>query len=163
MNTSRCLHYISHSVGAVVGIEQTHYTVIENVGAVEVCAVVFSPDISCPIEFSFSIQVTVTDRTTGTLYFISQSESAHATSYNSGYFTVPAMEYDETLMFAVCETRKCVAIAVTDDQADEPDEAINIHLGRTADLHPQIDLSPVDGEILVVDDDGEQKNIHSNI
>ena len=90
----------------------------------------------------------------------SQSESAHTTSYNSVYFTVPAMEYDETLMFAACETQKCVAIAVTDDQAeDEPDGAINFHLGRTADLHPRIDLNPVDGEIQVFDDNGEQKNI----
>ena len=54
-------------------------------------------------------------------------------------------------MFAVCETRKCVAITVTDDQTDEPDGAINFHL--------RIDLNPVDGEIQVFDDDGEQKNI----
>ena len=71
----------------------------------------------------------------------SQSESAHTTSYNSVYFTVPAMEYDETLTFAACETCKCVAIAVTDDQADERDGAINFHLGKTADPHPRIDLN----------------------
>ena len=68
---------ISHSIGAVVGLEQTQYTLLENVGAVEVCAVVFSPNISCPIEFSFSLQVTVTDRTTGTLYYIAKVKVPH--------------------------------------------------------------------------------------
>ena len=34
---------------AVVGLDRTTYNVSENVGVVEVCAIVYSPDIDCPI------------------------------------------------------------------------------------------------------------------
>ena len=40
---------------AVVGLERTAYRVVENVTVFEVCAVVYSPQISCPIEFPFTI------------------------------------------------------------------------------------------------------------
>ena len=40
---------------AEVGLERTFYQVLEDVGVVEVCAVVSSPNITCPIEFSFAV------------------------------------------------------------------------------------------------------------
>ena len=42
---------------ALVGLESTFYNVSENEGVVEVCAVVYSPDISCPINFAFDVKV----------------------------------------------------------------------------------------------------------
>ena len=41
--------------GAVVGLEQTLYCVREDVGTLEMCAVVYSPKINCPIQLSFNV------------------------------------------------------------------------------------------------------------
>ena len=48
---------------AVVGLEMTVYSVSEGDGNVEVCAVVHSPNIDCPIEFSFAVNLTTKDGT----------------------------------------------------------------------------------------------------
>ena len=42
---------------AVVGLEEISYRVVENEGVVEVCVVVYSPIIECPIEFPFSVSL----------------------------------------------------------------------------------------------------------
>ena len=42
---------------AVVGLEETFYRVSESVGVVVVCAIVYSPNISCPIEFPFNVNL----------------------------------------------------------------------------------------------------------
>ena len=60
-----------------------------------------------------------------------------------------------TLMFEPCETRRCVNVTIMDDFIDEPDESFFYKLRRTPDLHPRITLDPVDGEIVIVDDDGQ--------
>ena len=44
-------------VVAVVGLEKTFYQVTEDVGVVEVCAIVYSPNITCPIEFPFNVHL----------------------------------------------------------------------------------------------------------
>ena len=53
------------STEAVVGLERTIFTVMENVGVVELCARVFEPDIECPIEFPFDVVLSTADRTAG--------------------------------------------------------------------------------------------------
>ena len=50
---------------AVVGLERTLYQVLENVGVVEVCAILYSPNssIPCPIKFGFDVSLsTSSDR-----------------------------------------------------------------------------------------------------
>lgn len=42
---------------AVIGFEETVYIVTENVYLVEVCAIVYTPNISCPIGFNFTIDI----------------------------------------------------------------------------------------------------------
>ena len=72
------------------------------------------------------------------------------------FYTVHTLDYralDEALIFDACKTRKCVNVTVTDDVVDETEESFTFHLSRTVDLHPHITLDPVDGEILIVDDD----------
>ena len=54
---------------AVVGLEKTLYSVSEDEGVVEVCAIVYSPTIDCPIEFSFNVNLSTSDRTAGILLF----------------------------------------------------------------------------------------------
>ena len=46
-----------HAV-AVVGLEGTLYQVSEYAGVVEVCTIVYSPMIECPIQFPFDVRLT---------------------------------------------------------------------------------------------------------
>ena len=43
---------------ATVGLQKTVYEVDENVGTVQLCAIVHRPNMSCPITFAFDIPVT---------------------------------------------------------------------------------------------------------
>ena len=53
---------------ARVGLEQTYYEVSEDVGVVEVCAVVYMPDPSgpCPIDFDFTVLLSTVAMSAGT-------------------------------------------------------------------------------------------------
>ena len=46
---------------AVVDMEETSYVVTEGDGGLTVCAVVSSPDIDCPVDFRFTINLSVGD------------------------------------------------------------------------------------------------------
>ena len=50
---------------AVVGLEVTFYQVSEDVGVVEVCSLVYSPTIDCPIEFPFDVRLSTRDGSAG--------------------------------------------------------------------------------------------------
>ena len=50
---------------AVVGLETTFYSVLEDVGVVEVCAIIYNPNISCPIAFPFGVHLSTGDNTAG--------------------------------------------------------------------------------------------------
>ena len=60
------------------------------------------------------------------------------------------------LMFSECERQRCLNVTVTQDLVKEPDEIFTVHMNRTIDLSPRIDLDPVDERIEIVDDDSEQ-------
>ena len=90
------------------------------------------------------------------------SKIAHTTlpHYNSIlYTTVAPSDYeslDMVLMFGECERRKCVNVTIVDEFEDEPDENFSYHLVETPNgLHPNIELKPVDGEIVIEDNDGK--------
>ena len=42
---------------AIVGLERTFFNVSEDVGVVELCAIVISPVITCPITFPFDVRL----------------------------------------------------------------------------------------------------------
>ena len=50
---------------AVVGWEKTFYLTREDNVIFFVCAVVFDPDLECPVSFSFNISFTTADGTAG--------------------------------------------------------------------------------------------------
>ena len=51
---------------AVVGLERTIFTVQEDVGVVELCAIVYEPSgIDCPIDFPFDVRLSTWDDTAG--------------------------------------------------------------------------------------------------
>ena len=49
----------------MVDLEQTIRIVSEDVGVVELCAVVYEPDIECPIKFPFDVSLSTRDDTAG--------------------------------------------------------------------------------------------------
>ena len=59
--------FLSYSAGARVGLEQTFFRENEDVGGIELCAVVFEPDIECPIKFPFDVQLYTADGSAGKL------------------------------------------------------------------------------------------------
>ena len=62
------LHFLCshlHTAEAVVGLEKTFYQVSEDVGVVEVCAIVYSPIITCPVAFPFDVRLSTEDFTAG--------------------------------------------------------------------------------------------------
>ena len=60
-----CLHSLNYYTAAVVGLETTFYQVSENVGVVNVCAVVRNPPIMCPIAFPFNVNLSTADKSAG--------------------------------------------------------------------------------------------------
>ena len=48
-----------------MGLERIFYSVSENEGVAEVCAVIYSPTIDCPTEFSFDVRLTTNDSSDG--------------------------------------------------------------------------------------------------
>ena len=51
---------------ARVGFEESFYEVDEAVETVEICAALFQPNVTCPIEFNFSVTFETRDETAGT-------------------------------------------------------------------------------------------------
>ena len=51
----------------MVGLEKMFYNVSEDVGVVEVCAIVYSPTIDCPIAFPFNVTLSTGDNTAGNI------------------------------------------------------------------------------------------------
>ena len=50
---------------AMVGFESSQYSVRENEGVVQVCAVVQHPEVNCVINFPFNILLSVSDGSAG--------------------------------------------------------------------------------------------------
>ena len=48
-----------------MGLEMTIYSIFEDVGVVEVCAIVYSPTVDCPIAFPFDVSLSTSDNTAG--------------------------------------------------------------------------------------------------
>ena len=58
---------------AVVGLERTFTQVFEDVDVVEVCAIVRSPTIDCPIGFPFIVSLETRSGTAGRDFIMSHS------------------------------------------------------------------------------------------
>ena len=60
-NKTETLLHMCPSSEAMVGLESTLYTVSEDEGLVEVCAVVYSPSGDCPITYPFNVVLSTED------------------------------------------------------------------------------------------------------
>ena len=60
-----------------------------------------------------------------------------------------------TLMFAACETRRCVNVTIVDDIIVEPCEMFDVTLERIASVYSRISLSSMTTMIEIINDDGK--------
>ena len=71
-------------------------------------------------------------------------------------FLVSPMDYGTvaaSLIFEVCETRRCVNISIEDDMTLENIESFNVILERSPGLDSRIRLDPVIGVVRIIDND----------
>ena len=137
-----------------MGLEKTFYQVSEDVGVVEVCAIVYSPNANrtCPISFPFDVSLSTRDDSAGITY---TAVSLHDDCNSS---TVTPMDYlgvSTILMFEECDRRRCVNVTIVDDKVLEMTESFTVTLERTPGLDSRITLDPVDG-VVEITDDGEK-------
>jgi hypothetical protein len=126
----------------MVGLEHTLFKISNDVGMVELCAVVYQPaNVECPIAFSFDVRLATMDGT-----------------------AVNPMDYlqlNSTLSFATCQKRRCMNVLIVNDMVDEPEEFFNYTLERTPGLDTRILLAPIDGQISISDDHGVSQVCYS--
>jgi hypothetical protein len=125
---------------AAVGLERTFYNVSEGVGAMNVCAIVYSPIVPCPVNFSFDVSLS-------TNYDCSSANGSAVSSLNYSLS-------DTTLTFAACETKRCMSVSIVDDDTPGNVESFDVTLERTTDLDSRIALDPVNGILEITDNDG---------
>ena len=135
---------------AVVGLERTFYSTSENERSVDVCVVVYIPDIGCPICFPFTVLLSTTD--------FSACVAPKNVSIHSFYITAGSpMDYgaavDTMVEFNECERRSCISIPIVDDEVLENTEFFHLNLERNG-LHERIQLDRVDGIVEITDNDG---------
>ena len=139
-------------VGAEVSLEVPLYTVQEDVGVVEVCVIVSSPSISCPISFPFIVTFTTSDNSAGKDYY-----SKCAIIYGLFIHAVSPMDYggeSTVLMFDSCDVQSCLNISIIDDMVVEDLESFDITVGRAPGLDNRITLESVNGTVEITDNDG---------
>ena len=149
-----CLLYTM--IVAVVGLEKTFFNVSEDVGTVELCAIVYEPNVTfnCPIDFPFNVSLTTSDDTAGKQSVVSNE----IVIICSSMLSVALFDYGplnkSLLLFAACQRRSCVNVTIINDEQVENDELFNVTLERTPGLDDRITLNPINGVIQINDDDG---------
>ena len=135
---------------ATVGLERTVYQVIENEGAVEVCAQVLSPSGACPIASSFGVTLITSPRSASIIiinkfwiWFISN----YAAAINRDYLHVSTI-----LEYPVCTSRQCVNVTIFDDATPEAEESFSVFLGEVPGTSVAVSSTST---VVIFDDDGK--------
>ena len=63
---------------------------------------------------------------------------------------------DILLSFGACELRRCFPVAIVDDTRLEEIEHLTLTLSRIPELDQRITLNPMDAQIVIIDEDGNQ-------
>ena len=70
---------------------------------------------------------------------------------------------DILLSFGACELRRCFPVAIVDDSRLEEVEHLTLTLSRIPELDQRITLNPVDAQIVIIDEDGNQYIIYTSL
>ena len=135
-----------------MGLEKTLYDVREDVGVVEVCALMsMNRSRTNGVIPFFNVSLLIGDNT-GT-HYMSQSDSCDSLSLQLSDTSDDYCAVSSVLIFD-SSWKSCVFVFIVDDSVVEGAETFNISLERTSDLDRWITLSPNFGNILIDDNDG---------
>ena len=135
-----------------MGLEKTLYDVREDVGVVEVCALMsMNRSRTNGVIPFFNVSLLIGDDT-GT-HYMSQSDSCDSLSLQLSDTSDDYCAVSSVLIFD-SSWKSCVFVSIVDDSVVEGAETFNISLERTSDLDRWITLSPNFGNILIDDNDG---------
>ena len=121
-------------------MEESSYVVTEGDGGLTVCAVVSSPDIDCPVDFSFTINLSVGDG------------MCEMWTLRHSYYRNFVYSDDYSIVFSQCETRACTFVRIADDNEVEESKIIRIQLERPDDLDSRITIGKGSADITIMDD-----------
>jgi hypothetical protein len=116
----------------IIGLYNEPGEVLESVGEVEVCVIVFMPQLPCPIMYPFAINIFTTDDT-------ARSDEHY-------------IEPDAVLMFPVCVTKQCKNITIIDDLTYEKAKSFIVSMEEPTSLTSHT-LNPRQLSITINDDD----------
>ena len=136
----------------MVGLNSRVYNVSEDVGVVEVCAVMLMNNSSRTNDVIPLLRVSLSMNGTGMLYTylaikFSISITYPATS-DEDYCAVSSI-----LIFDSSQS-SCVFVSIVDDDVVEETESFTISMERTPGLDKNIHFEPVSGDIKIIDNDG---------
>ena len=127
----------------------------------DVCVVVYSPRLECPIVFPFEILITTIDGIDGgggNLEQVSNLKMHYCLCYNISPFPESSSDYGalrrHSLRFRGCGLKDCVNVSITDDLELEMVESFNISLEKSQGLSNKFLLAPGQREVTIIDNDG---------
>lgn len=155
--------FVLLTTAAIVGFNQSNYTIEEDGGAVEICIVVYQPDGEVPVEFEFEVEVTTGDGTAGSNFFISHCTEiffafVHTTNCSLLHIyyvhVVEPGDYtavDAVLLFRVGQLQNCIDVPISSDMELEENEVFYATLVPGDDFNPAIMLDPVTTTVHIIE------------
>ena len=145
-----------------MGLESINYSYSEDVSQPEVCLIVTSPSVQCPICTDFTVMMESTDITAGKLInwgfngiLSKEIFYIHADSPQDYRSISTQVAFNNDCGSGNCEVRKCVRIYIVNDRITENIERFRVTLSRTAGLDSRITLAPNEGQVTILDNDSE--------
>ena len=139
--------HVFYTSAAIVGLESTSYKVTEDVGAVQVCIIVYrglvycpTGDVPCPVDFVFDVSLS----------------ASNSTITGDDYHYISLLKFMSNLLieFPACDKRICVDVSIVDDEIVENDKSLEVALERPPGLDSAIILGPADGVVEITENDG---------
>ena len=156
------------SPAAVIGFEETEYTVAENGGSVSVVVSLLDGQLSDDVTVVFTTEDGTATRTCEAsifhfyVHFLVQCAVCEKILQSNDFLAAVPTDYigtTRTLIFGPTRTRQTIAVPISNDQILEDTENFfaNLELREANDLDVSVD--PSRSEISITDDgDGELKN-----
>ena len=152
--------------GAVVGLKETSGGGLENIGSIEVCAVILSPGGDCTVDFTFTVHLRTHNNSAGKINLLTaisvHDSRPHSLSLSHSFslFADSPEDYismDTLLLFEPNDAESCVDVIIQNDNIVEQTESFTVTLEKSLDLNDRVILNHTDRTISIIDDDGESK------
>ena len=142
-----------------MGLKEVSDGGLENIGSIEVCAVILSPGGDCTVDFTFTVYIRTHNNSAGKIHLLTaisvhnfRPHSLFALSADSpGDYN----SMDTILSFEPNGAESCVDVIIQNDNITEQTESFTVTLERTSDLDDRVILNHTDGMISIIDDDSE--------